>query len=145
MDLHDSIGLTVPHYPIFLDLTGKPVLVVGAGRVALRKVKGLLEGGARVTVVAPRAAPEFGRLVVKWRRRSFRKTDLDGKVLAFTATDDRKVNRLVAQEARRRSIPVNVADAPDECDFLVPSRVRSGNLQIAISTGSGGPLVRKWG
>jgi siroheme synthase-like protein len=131
----------VPYYPIFLDLTGKPVLVVGAGRVALRKAKGLLEAGAHVTVVAPRAAPEFGRLAVKWRRRTFRKTDLHDKLLVFTATDNRKVNYQVAQEAKRRGIPVNVADAPVECDFLVPSRVRSGNLQIAISTGGRSPRL----
>jgi len=141
MDLHDSIGLTMAFYPIFLELAGREVLVVGAGKVGLRKIRGLLEAGARVTVVAPRAEAELVRLGVRWRRRGFRKTDLDGKVLAFTATDDRRVNHRVAVEARRRGIPVNVADAPGECDFIVPARMRSGNLQVAISTGGQSPRL----
>jgi siroheme synthase-like protein len=86
--------------------------------VALRKVKGLLEAGARVTVVAPEALPEFERLGVRLRKRRFRRSDLNGMALAFAATNDRKVNRVVALEAKRRGIPVNVADCPEECDFL---------------------------
>jgi len=128
-------------YPLFLELAGREVLVVGAGKVGLRKIRGLLEAGARVTVVAPRAEAELVRLGVCWRCRGFRKTDLDGKALAFTATDDRRVNRRIGIEARRRGIPVNVADAPGECDFIVPARVRSGNLQVAISTGGRNPRL----
>lgn len=141
MDLHDSIGLSMPFYPIFLDLAGRPALVAGAGKVALRKVKGLLEAGARVTVVAPEALPEFERLGVRLRKRRFRRSDLNGMALAFAATNDRKVNRAVALEAKRRGIPVNVADCPEECDFLVPARVRSGELQIAVSTGGRNPRL----
>ncbi len=130
-----------PYYPIFLDLREKPVLVVGAGAVALRKTRGLLEAGARVTVVAPRWRREFESLPVRLARRRFRASDLRGACLAFTATDDRRVNRRVALEARRLGIPVNVADAPAECDFLVPARVRSGALQLAISTGGRNPRL----
>ncbi len=129
------------YYPVFLELAGREVLVVGAGKVGLRKIRGLVEAGARVTVVAPRAETDLVRLGVCWHRRRFQKTDLDGKALAFTATDDRRINRRVATEARRRGIPVNVADAPAECDFIVPSRVRSGTVQIAISTGGRSPRL----
>src|ERR1051325_8694810 len=66
------------YYPIFLDLAGKPVLMVGAGKVALRKTKGLLEAGAAVTVVAPRAEPEFARLGIIMRPRAFRASDIRG-------------------------------------------------------------------
>lgn len=127
------------YYPVFLDLRGRPVLVVGAGKVALRKVRGLLEAGARVSVVAPRWEPEFERLPVALARRAFEPADLDGAFLVFTATDDRGVNRSVAALAKVRGIPVNVADARAECDFLVPSRLRRGHLQVAVSTGGEDP------
>jgi siroheme synthase-like protein len=131
----------VPYYPIFLDIAGKPVVVVGAGKVALRKTKGLLEAGAAVTVVAPRAEPEFARLGITMRPRAFRASDIRGAVLAFAATDDRGVNHAVAQAARRHGIPVNVADAREECSFIVPARIARGNLQIAISTGGESPRL----
>jgi precorrin-2 dehydrogenase / sirohydrochlorin ferrochelatase len=131
----------VPYYPIFLELAGKPVLVVGAGRVALRKVKGLLEAGARVTVVAPRALAEFAELAIARRRRAFRPADLDGASLVFAATNKRSVNRAVARRAKTLGIPVNVADARAECDFIVPARIARGNLQIAVSTGGRSPRI----
>jgi precorrin-2 dehydrogenase / sirohydrochlorin ferrochelatase len=129
------------YYPVFLDLHGRAALVAGAGKVALRKTRGLLEAGARVTVVAPEWLPEFETLAVKLVRRRFRRGDLEGALLAFAATSDRRVNRAVAVEAKRRGILVNVADSAAECDFLVPARVRRGNLQIAISTGGTDPRV----
>ncbi len=128
-----------PYYPIFLDLTGKPVLVAGAGKVALRKTRGLLEAGADITVVAPRWEKEFERLPVRLLRRPFRVADLRGARLAFTATDDRRVNRAVALAAKRRGIPVNVADSAEECDFMVPARVRRGAIQVAVSTSGRSP------
>jgi siroheme synthase-like protein len=131
----------VAYYPIFLELAGKPVLVVGAGAVALRKAKGLLEAGASVTVVAPYARPEFARLPVTLRLRRFRASDLRGAVLAFAATDDRRVNHAVMLAARRQGIPVNVADAREECGFIVPARIRRGNIQIAVSTSGESPRL----
>ena len=131
----------MPYYPLFLDLRGKPVLVVGAGKVALRKVRGLLESDARVTVVAPEGLAEFEKLPVRWVRRRFRQSDLRGQVLAFAATNDRHVNRTVGQRAKMLGIPANVADAPAECDFIVPARVRRGDLQVAVSTGGRSPRL----
>jgi len=131
----------MPYYPIFLNLKDQPVLVVGAGKVALRKTRGLLEAGAKVTVVSPAGLPEFEKLPVNWLRRKFRVTDLNRVCLAFTATDDRKVNAAVALAAKLLGIPINVADAPTECDFLVPARIRRGDLQIAISTSGRSPRI----
>jgi len=125
-------------------LRGREVLVVGAGKVALRKVKGLLEAGAKVTVVSPQCKEGFAGLEVSLRRRRFRTSDVkDGTALVFAATDDRKVNHAVAKAAVRKRVPVNVADAPQECDFLVPARLRHGDVQIAISTGGRSPRVAK--
>ncbi len=129
------------YYPLFLNLQEKPVLVVGAGSVGMRKANGALEAGARVTVVAPEAGPGMETIGVRWLRRRFRTSDLKGMALAFAATDDREVNRRVAEAAKRLGIPVNVADAPAECDFLVPARLVVGAVQVAISTEGRSPRL----
>jgi len=116
-------------------------VVVGGGRVAARKTAGLVEAGARVRVIAPRALPEIEAHRID--RRRYRSGDLHGAVLAFAATNDRAVNHAVALEARRRGIPVNVADAAAECTFLVPARIRRGELQIAVSTGGKSPRLAR--
>jgi siroheme synthase-like protein len=131
----------MPHYPVFLDLKDRPVLVVGAGTVALRKTKGLLEAGARVTVVALEALPEFDALPVRLLRRRFRASDLSGVALVFAATDDRAVNRRIGVAAKARGLFANVADSAAECGFIVPARVNRGDVQIAISTGGTSPRV----
>lgn len=145
MRLHHSIEATIGsvkrYYPVYLDLENKPVLVVGAGKVALRKAKGLLEAGAVVTVVSPAAEPEFASLPVRFLPRPVEPGDLDGHVLVFTATNVRGVNEQVALAAKSRGIPVNVADSPAECDFLVPARLQRGDIQLAISTSGTNPRL----
>jgi precorrin-2 dehydrogenase / sirohydrochlorin ferrochelatase len=131
----------MPHYPIFLDLHDRRVLVVGAGKVALRKTLGLVDAGARVTVVAPEALPDFDRLPVRVLRRAYRPSDLAGALLVFAATNDRQTNHRIAQAAKRRSILANVADSPAECDFVVPARLARGGAQIAISTSGRNPRL----
>ena len=122
------------YYPIFLELHHKPVLVAGAGAVALRKTRGLLEAGALVTVVAPGVLPEFESLPVRLHRREWEQGDIPGHVLVFAATNRREVNAQIAAEAKRLGIPANIADAPEECDFIAPARVTLADAQIAIST-----------
>ena len=133
--------LGLKHYPIFLDLKDRPVLVAGAGKVALRKVRGLLEAGARVTVVAPEWAPEFESLPVRLLRRRFRARDVAGQILVFAATDDRMVNRRIGMAARSRGVFANIADRAAECDFVVPARVERGGVQVAIATGGRNPRM----
>lgn len=128
-------------YPIYLDLADQPVLVVGAGKVALRKTRGLLEAGARVTVVAPQYLPEFRDLPVRLLCRRFRMSDLAGARLVFAATDDRRVNQRIGEAAKARGIWVNVADSAPECGFVVPARLERGGIQIAISTGGVDPRL----
>src|SRR4051812_48389723 len=129
------------HYPVFLELHGRPVLVVGAGKVALRKTKGLVDAGAVVTVIAPECLPDFEDLPVRILRRPFRPSDLVDAVLVFAATNDRSVNHRVGVVARRRGIWANIADSAPECDFVVPARVERGDVHIAISTGGTSPRV----
>ena len=92
-------------------------------------------------VIAPRVTP--GIAAEEIARRRYRSGDLAGVALAFAATDDRAVNHAVALEARRRRIPVNVADAAEECTFMVPARVRRGEIEIAVSTGGRSPRLAK--
>ena len=128
-------------YPIFLDLSGRKVLVAGAGKVALRKVKGLLEAGAIVTLIAPERDSAFDELEVNYLRRKARSSDAKDFALIFAATNDRAANRRLAAAAMKRGIPANVADSPDECTFLVPARIIHGDIQVAVSTGGRDPRL----
>jgi siroheme synthase-like protein len=129
------------HYPIFLSLKDRPVLMVGAGKVALRKTRGLLEAGARVTVVAPECEPEFRSLPVEIVPRRFRATDLAGYVLVFAATNDRLTNHRIGIAAKGKGLLANIVDSAEECDFIVPARLARNELQIAVSTGGDNPRL----
>ena len=132
-------------YPVTLALAGRPVLVVGGGRVALRKVRGLLAEGARVTVVAPRAVPEIERLAeeggIVLERRGYRDGEAAAYRLVLAAADDREVNRRVFEDGERAGVFVNVADDPDLCSFHLPARVVRGPLQVAISSEGRAPFA----
>ncbi len=133
------------YYHLCLDITGKPVLVAGGGEVARRKAAALCDCGARVTVVSPRLEPVLEYMAfqkeIQWLEREFEPADLEGKFLAVAATDNRDVNRQVALLAREKDILCNVADAPDEGSFIVPSLVERGPLTIAISTSGISPTL----
>jgi siroheme synthase-like protein len=133
--------LELKHYPVFLDLKDRPVLVVGAGKVALRKTRGLMEAGARITVVAPEWEPEFEDLPVRLVRRGFRASDMANALLVFAATDDRLTNHRIAIAAKGKGVFANIADSVEECGFLVPARVHRGDVHIAISTGGESPRL----
>jgi siroheme synthase-like protein len=133
--------LGLRYYPIFLDLKDRPVLVVGAGKVALRKTKGLVEAGARVTVVAPEWEPEFETIPVRIVARRFRASDLAGCTLVFAATDDRLTNHRIGIASKGKGIFANIADSAEECGFIVPARVQRGSVQVAVSTGGESPRL----
>ena len=103
-----------------------------------------MQATAEIVVVSPEVEPELASVAAEVRRRPYREGDLDGAFLAFAATDQREVNAAVAREGRERGIPVNVADRPAEGDFALPSVLRRGQLQVAVSTGGASPtLARK--
>jgi precorrin-2 dehydrogenase/sirohydrochlorin ferrochelatase len=132
----------VKYYPVNLDLAGRKVLVIGAGTVAHRKTKSLVECGAKVTVVSPKFCPALARMGgIRRVRRGYRKTDLRGACLVISATDSEAVNRRVWEHGREAGIPVNVVDQPDLCTFTVPAVCRRGDIVIAISTGGGSPAL----
>jgi siroheme synthase-like protein len=129
----------VNYYPIFLDLRSKPVLVAGGGAVALRKVKGLLEAGARVTIIAPAVLEAFRDQPVTILEREYQNGDCRNQTLVFAATSSRQANAQIAREAAALGIPSNIADAPEECGFIVPARFSEAGIQIAVSTGGTDP------
>lgn len=133
------------YIPIFLDVSGKPCLVVGGGEVAERKVRGLLEAGAAVTLLSPELSAALAAIaergLMRYLARPYRAGDLSGFTLVYAATDQPAVDRQVAAEAQELGIPINVADMPELCSFLAASVVRRGDLQIAISTGGSSPAL----
>lgn len=134
-------------FPVFLDLRGRACLVVGAGPVAVGKIRGLMEAGADVTIVAPAAAPpvpawsEEGQ--IRWLRREFRDDDLDGCWLAIAATRDGAVNAAVFSGADRRRLLVNAVDDLAHSTFIAPATARSGAVQVAVTTGGNSPALAK--
>jgi len=128
-------------------LANKKCLVAGAGRVAERKVRRLLECGAQVLVVSPKITSFLNTLTEKkkiiFKKRRFNLTDLNGVYLAISATGDRKINFLISSYCHRKGILVNVVDSPKECNFILPSVARRGNLTIAVSTDGMSPALSK--
>lgn len=135
-------------YPVNLIVRGRRCVVVGAGRIAARKVEALLAAGADVHVVAPKlgddvaAWREAGRVTVD--EREFAPGDLDGAWLATTATDEPSVNRAVFEAGESRGVWVNSADDPDNCSFTLMSVVRQGDVVVTIGTGGRSPALAAW-
>jgi len=131
--------------PIFLNLAGRPALLVGAGAVALDKIGSLLKTGVRLRVIAPRARAEIQELAGEGKLelvlRAFEPADLDGNFIVIAATDLSEVNAAVYREAVARGIPCNSVDDIPNCDFFFGSVVSRGDLQIAISTAGESPAV----
>ena len=133
----------MPCFPMFVDLKGKRILVLGGGKVALRKVKKLLPFGANITVTAPRVEPELEAIPgMEIRRHPFRLADLLPRpALVIAATDDNQVNARAARWCRRLHISVNVADNPLDSSFLFPALVERGVFCVGISTGGASPTA----
>jgi siroheme synthase-like protein len=138
-------------YPASLLLRGRPVLVVGGGPVALRKVEGLLAAGALVTVVAPDVCAGIEALAgageaggVRVERRRYRRGEVARYRLALTATGLPEVDRALFEDGERVGVFVNAADDPAGCSFHVPAVVRRGAVTIAISTGGTSPALAAW-
>jgi siroheme synthase-like protein len=135
-------------YPVNLLVAGRRCVVVGAGRIAVRKIEALLDAGAEVHVIAP----ELGSEVRAWRdagrvnaeERAFAPEDLDGAWLATTATSDPAVNQAVFDAGEARRVWVNSADDPERCSFTLMSVIRQGDLVVTIGTGGRSPALAAW-
>lgn len=133
--------------PLFHNLRGRRVLVVGGGEIALRKARLLAEAGACLQVVAPQIEDELRDLVKagggELRLRGYRADDLDGCVLVIAATDDEVLNARVSGDAGQRSLPVNVVDAPALCSVIFPAIVDRSPLMVAVSSGGDAPVLTR--
>jgi len=138
----------VGYYPIFVEMKGRAVLLVGGGRVALEKIEKLTDAGARVTVIAPTLVDGVDAFVKRgqaaWKPRPFAPGDTAGFEMVLVATDDGAINKTVANEARAAGIWVNASDDLTHCDFILPSLAARGKIAIAVSTGGTSPALARW-
>ena len=136
-------------YPLFLDLTGKAALVVGAGGVGRRKIAGLAGRGlTRILAVDP-TLPKKRDLFpcgtpVEYECRGFAPEDIEGMTLVFACTDSREINAAVASACRERGVLCNVADNPADGGFFVPALVERGDITLAVGTGGAGPALSRF-
>lgn len=132
-------------YPLYLDMTRVRCLIVGGGKVAERKVHGILEAGGSVRLVSPEVTAELRRLsedgAIEAISSVYQREHLSGVQLAFAATDRPEVNAAVCRDARLLDIWVNSAEAPAEGDFIVPAVIRRGDFCLSISTGGANPML----
>jgi precorrin-2 dehydrogenase/sirohydrochlorin ferrochelatase len=137
--------MTMALFPMFMKLSGRLVVVIGAGKVAESKIPGLLAAGASVRVIAPEVSEAVGRWIADGRlthvKKEFEVGDIDGAFLVVAATSASGVNERVYRAAQEREILCNAVDDPERCDFYYPAVVQRGDLQIAISTNGLSPAL----
>lgn len=133
--------------PLFHNLNGHRCVMVGGGSVALRKIRPLIEVGAKVEIIAPEINTAITDLAEKHSlclyQRKFNNADLEGAALVIAATDDKQLNKQVSEQAQKLNIPVNVVDQPELCSVVFPSIVDRSPVQIAISSGGTAPVLAR--
>jgi len=139
------VPVDAPVYPIGLVVDGRPCLVVGGGRIAARKVEGLVACGARVTVIAPEVVDDItDQPDVVVVRRPYRRGDLRGFVLVITATGVPEVDAAVFDDAEHAGVWVNSADDPAHCSFILPAVLRREPVVVTVSTNGHSPALASW-
>ena len=135
------------YYPVHLDINNRNCLVVGGGGVGTRKVKTLLDCGARVMVISLTVSQQLQDLAtsgkIKLEERSYQSEDLNDMFLVIGATDDEKLNKQISSDADRLNTLCNIADRPEVCNFILPSIVHRDDLVITISTSGKSPALAK--
>lgn len=133
------------YLPLYFQMDRLPCLLVGAGKIAVRKAEILLASGSDLNVVAPEIDEWFQPRVlqgtIRWRAREYQPGDCDGCRLVVAATPNVEVNRKISAEARQKGIPINVVDAPELCTVIFGAVWRDGPLTIAVSTGGAAPFM----
>ena len=132
-------------FPFFTEIEGADGLIVGGGRVALRKAEKMLPYGPKLTVIAPEILPEFYQINITIKVRRFVETDITPDLkFAIAACDDEAENERISLLCRKMNLPVNVVDKPELCTFLFPSLVKRGKLSVGISTSGASPSTAMW-
>lgn len=134
-------------YPVMLKMEGREALVVGGGRIAERKARSLLDAGAVVTVVSPRATQKIEDLHregnLTWKQKTFESEDVENSIILIAATDSPEVNEQVFQAGEAAGKLVNSVDDKPNCSFIAPAVIRRGALVIAISTSGTAPYLAR--
>lgn len=145
--MKDGERLTNVYFPVFLNLEGKLCVVIGGGKVGERKVLSLLQAKASVKLISPEATPVLQKLAeegqILWEKRIYQPGDLEGAWLVVAATNDPSTQRSIYDEANAKRVFCNMVDVPEFCSFIVPSVVKRGSLNIAISTSGASPAVAR--
>lgn len=135
------------YYPMFFNMEKKKCTVVGGGNVGERKVKLLLESKCKVTVISPFLTDYLSEISeekkIEHIKKEYDKSDLKGSFIVIAATDSPKVNRLIYRDCEELNIPVNITDAPELCDFIVPATLKRGPLTITVSTDGNSPALSR--
>ncbi|HNZ31637.1 MAG: bifunctional precorrin-2 dehydrogenase/sirohydrochlorin ferrochelatase [Smithellaceae bacterium] len=136
------------YYPVFWEIAGKKCVVIGGGDVAERKIRRLVDCGAKVYVISPLLNEGLSLLkeknIISHIAKEYSVENIYGAALVIGATDDEKINAAVSHDAKERGIPVNIVDDPQKCDFILPSLVERGDLTIAIGTGGNSPALARY-
>src|SRR5438445_3621751 len=139
-------GFVMVYYPINLNLNGRKVVVVGGGRIAERKITGLIEAMAAVTVISPKITPELIRYreegKITWKEKDFTANDIQDAFLVIAATNNPEINHAVKKAAAPHQL-ISLVDDPEESDFILPAVVNRGKLSITVSTSGASPILAK--
>lgn len=134
------------YYPIYLNLMDKKAVMIGGGKVAERKVKGLIEAKADITIVSPELTEKLHHYylqgTITWKKKTFSADDILDAFLIITAVNDAKVSLAVKKAANPNQL-LNLADHPEESNFILPSVYKQGKLNISISTSGASPILAK--
>ncbi len=135
------------YFPLFIDLKGKKVLIIGAGKVAYRKIEKLMPFGAEIYVVAKEVKDK--RILeiknnINLELREFKLDDLENKDIVINATDDIELQKLVYEKCIELKIPINSVDSPKYCSFIFPAYIKEDEIVIGISTSGKAPILSKW-
>lgn len=132
------------YFPVLVDLDKMPALVVGGGRVALRKVENLLEFDADITLISPEILPELQSYAdsgkIKFQKRIYQKGDADQFKIVFSAVDDLSVPEMLKADCDKNSAILNAADVPEYCDFIMPATIRRGPLTVSVASQGEAPF-----
>ncbi len=133
------------YYPVSLDLSGRLCVVVGGGSVAKRKVQGLLNAGAEITIVSPSLNKDLELLVkgtsVQWVKSDYQKECLTGACIVIGATDSFDVNKQISLDAQAAGNPDNITDDPGLCTFILPAICKKGDIQVSVCTSGAAPAI----
>lgn len=133
------------YFPMFVEMKNKKCLIIGGGKVAYRKAQVMLDFEAEVSLIAPLIIEEIKRLPnVFYKERAFTSEDLEGQEVVIAATDDKELNHKISIWCKEHKVPVNVVDQEDECTFIFPAYLKTGQVVSAFSSGGQGPVITQY-